>query len=139
MKTANQAQSAWTGSSGRASTNYQAGVAGYNGDWAGATTAQQGVMVNNWTQAVNSGAWSRGVQAVGTAGWKAATQAKEQNYLTGFNAGANAYGVAIGKIMNFLGSAVPALPPRGDINQNLQRSNALALALHAQRGNLGAH
>jgi hypothetical protein len=138
VKTAQQAQQAWTGSSGRASTNFQAGVAAYNGDWAGATTAQQAAMVNNWTQAVNNGSWAQGVNATGTAGWKSATQAKEQNYLTGFNAGANAYGIASGKIMNYLQSAVPALPPRGDINQNLQRSNALALALHSQRGNLGA-
>lgn len=138
MKSTQQAQQAWTGSAGRASTNFQAGVAGYTGDWAGATTAQQAAMVNNWTQSINNGTWAQGVNAVGTAGWKSATQAKEQNYLTGFNAGANAYGVAIGKIMNYLASAVPALPPRGDINQNLQRSNALALALHSQRGNLGA-
>ena len=138
MKTAQQAAQAWTGSSGRASTNYQAGVAAYNGDWAGATTAQQATMQANWLASLANGTWAREVQAVGMAGWKAATQAKEQNYLTGFNAGANAYAAASQKIMNYLATAVPALPPRGDINQNLQRSNALALALHSQRGTLGA-
>jgi hypothetical protein len=138
VKTAQQAAQAWTGSSGRASTNYQAGVAGYSGDWASATTQQQAVMQQNWLASLANGSWANGVQSVGTAGWKAATQAKEQNYLTGFNAGSAAFQTSITKIMNYLATAVPALPPRGDINQNLQRSNALALALHSQRGSLGA-
>ena len=137
MKTAQQAAAAWAASAGRAATSYSEGVQGYSGDWAGATTRQQSVMVNNWTQAVSSGRWSQGVNSTGTAGWKSATVAKTTNYTTGFQAGAQKQSVAIGKIMNFLGSAVPALPPRGDINANLARSNALALALHQQKGNLG--
>ena len=138
MKTAATAAANWSASAGRAATNYSEGVQQYSGDWAGATTRQQAVMTTNWTQAVSSGRWANGVNSVGTAGWKSATQAKTANYTTGFAAGAQKQSVAIGKIMNFLGSAVPALPPRGDINANLARSNALALALHAQKGNLGA-
>ena len=138
MKTAQQAAANWAGSAGRAATNYSEGVNGYSGDWAGATTRQQATMVTNWTQAISSGRWANGVNATGTAGWKSATTAKTSNYTTGFQAGAQKQSVAIGKIMNFLGSAVPALPPRGDINANLARANALALALHQQKGNLGA-
>lgn len=138
MKTAAQAAANWSGSAGRAATNYTEGVNNYSGDWAGATTRQQSAMVTNWTQAVSSGRWANGVNSTGTSGWKQATQAKTTNYTTGFQAGAQKQQVAIGKIMNFLGSAVPALPPRGDINANLARSNALALALHQQKGNLGA-
>ena len=138
MKTASQAATNWTGASGRATTAFAEGVQAYSGDWAGATVAQQAVMVTNWQQAIANGSWSRGVQSIGTAGWKAATQAKQTNYTTGYSAGGQNFQVAIGKIMNFLSSAVQALPPRGDINQNLQRANALALALHAQKGNLGA-
>ena len=138
MKTAQQAAAAWAGSAGRAATNYSEGVNSYSGDWAGATTRQQSVMVTNWTQAVSSGLWAQGVNNTGTSGWKSATVAKTTNYTTGFQAGAQKQATSIGKIMNFLQSAVPALPPRGDINQNLARSNALALALHAQKGTLGA-
>lgn len=138
MKTAQQAAAAWAGSAGRAATNYGEGVSSYSGDWAGATTRQQAVMQTNWQQAVSSGRWANGVNATGTQGWKSATQAKTANYTTGFSAGAAKQAVAIGKIINFLGSAVPALPPRGDINANLQRANALALALHQQKGSLGA-
>ena len=70
MKTAQQAAANWSGSAGRAATSYQQGVEGYNGDWAGATVAQQAVLVANFNQAVNSGLWSQGVQQKGTAGWK---------------------------------------------------------------------
>jgi len=37
-----------------------------------------------------------------------------------------------------MANAVAALPPRGDINANLNRSAALAMALHNQRGNFKA-
>src|SRR5262249_61352668 len=87
MKTAQQAAANWSGSAGRAATSYQQGVESYNGDWAGATVAQQAVLVANFNQAVNSGLWSQGVQAKGTAGWKADTVAKLANYSTGFTAG----------------------------------------------------
>lgn len=138
MKTAQQAAANWAASAGRASTNYSEGVNNFSGDWAGATTRQQATMVNNWTQAVSSGRWAQGVTNTGTNGWKSATQAKTTNYTTGFQAGAQKQAAAAAKIMSFLGSAVPALPPRGDINANLARANALALALHQQKGNLGA-
>lgn len=138
MKSAQQAASAWAQSAGRAATNYGEGVANYSGDWAGSTVRQQSVMQTNWQQAVSSGRWAQGVQATGTNGWKSATQSKTSNYTTGFSAGASNQAAAIAKIMQFMGSAVPSLPPRGDINQNLQRANALALALHGQKGNLGA-
>lgn len=138
MKTAAQGSAAWVGSAGRAATAYDAGVQGYNGDWAGATTRQQATMVTNWTQAIASGRWAAGVNNTGTNGWKSATTSKLTNYSTGFQAGAQNQAVAMGKIISFLQNAVPALPPRGDINANLQRSNALALALHAQKGNLGS-
>jgi hypothetical protein len=138
VKTAQQAAQNWLASAGRAGTAWTDGVNAYTGDWAGATVAQQAAMTTNWTQAVSSGRWAAGVQSVGTAGWKQATQSKSANYTTGYQAGAQKQATAIQKIMSFLGSAVPALPPRGDINMNLQRSAQLALALHAQKGNLGA-
>ena len=73
MKTAQQAAQAWASSAGTAATNWVTGVQGYTGDWAGATTRQQAVMQTNWQQSVSSGQWARGVQAVGTGGWKSAT------------------------------------------------------------------
>lgn len=124
----------WTGSSGKATTNYQAGVEAYNGDWAGATTAQQATMQANWLASVNNGTWANGVQNKGTNGWKSDTVAKMANYGVGFTAGASAYSAAASKLQPFMQNAVNSLPPRGDINANLQRSAALALALHNAKG-----
>jgi hypothetical protein len=138
VKTAQQAQTNWTGSAGRAATDYAAGVNNYSGDWAGATTRQQAALLANFNTAISSGKWANSVNAVGTAGWKAKTQAKVQNYSTGFAAGSNDYGIAIGKIMNALGTIVPNLPARGTYEQNKTRSTSLMDALHALNGQLGA-
>ena len=138
MKTAQQAATNWAASAGRAQTQWQQGVEGYNGDWAGATVSQQGAMLTNLTQAVNSGKWSRGVQAVGTAGWKSKTVSKAANFGVGFTAGAQAQAASAAKIMNALQSIVPSLPPRGTFEQNKIRSTSLMDQLHALNGQLGA-
>ena len=124
----------WTASSGRATTNYQQGVEAYNGDWAGATTSQQAVMQQNWLASLANGSWAQGVANKGTSGWKADTVAKMANYGVGFQAGSAAYGAAAAKLQPFIANAVASLPPRGDINANLQRSAQLAMALHNARG-----
>jgi|SRR5579863_6117710 len=136
MKTAAQAAQNWTGSQPRAVTAYTAGVQAYNGDWAGATVRQQGVMQTNWIASLST--WAQHVQAVGTNGWKTATADKSANYSTGFSAGANNYATAAAKVLNALQTGVASLQPRGDINANLQRANALALYMHGLRGQLGA-
>lgn len=138
MKSAQQAAANWIGSAGRAATDYQQGVESYTGDWAGATTRQQSVMQNNWTQAVTSGRWAQGVQNTGTNGWKSATVAKISNYSTGFQAGASRQAAAIAKIISAEQNIVGSLPPRGDYNQNKARATAVMDGLHALKGTLGA-
>jgi len=138
VKPASTWSSNWSGSAGRATTNYTQGVEAYNGDWAGATTAQQAVMQQNWLQSLANGTWANGVNAKGTSGWKQDTVAKQANYGVGFQAGANRYAASAAKLQPFLANAVPALPPRGDINANLNRSAALAMALHNARGQFKA-
>lgn len=128
----------WSGSQARAQTAFQQGVEGYNGDWAGATTAQQGAMTTNWNQSINNGTWANGVRAVGTNGWKSKTVARISNYGTGFSAGAADYNAAAQKIYNALTTIVPSLPPRGTFEQNKLRSTSLMDQLHALRGTLGA-
>jgi len=138
MKTAQQAAANWQASQGRAATAYQEGVQAFTGDWAGATVAQESAMLTGVTQAVTSGRWRSGVQAVGTGGWKAATVAKISNYSTGFSAGASAQAASAQKIMSALANIVPNLPARGTYEQNKIRATTLMDALHAQRGQLGA-
>jgi hypothetical protein len=94
--------------------------------------------LQNFNDAVNSGRWAQGVTRRGTGYWKSQTEAKKANYGTGFAAGANAYASAATKLMPAIQNIVNSLPARGDINQNIDRVRALALALHAQKGQLGA-
>ncbi len=138
MKTPQQAAEAWVQSAGRAATNWSTGVQSYNGDWSGATVAQQSVMQTNWQQSVSSGRWAAGVQNVGTSGWKSATTAKAANFSVGFQAGASRQAAAIAKIIAAEQQIVNSLPPRGDFNANVQRSVAVQTALHALKGQLGA-
>jgi hypothetical protein len=138
VKTAAQAAANWAGSQGRASAAYSAGVQAYSGDWSGATVAQESVLLSNVTQAITSGRWRAGVQAVGTSGWKAATVAKEASYSLGFSTGAQKQAASIQKIMAALANIVPNLPSRGTYEQNKIRATTLMDALHAQRGQLGA-
>ncbi len=138
MKTAAQGSANWSASAGRATTAYSQGVQSFTGDWAGRTTSQQAALVQGFNEAVSSGRWAQGVQATGTAGWKQATEAKSANYGVGFNAGAQKQAAAMQKIMGALGNIVGSLPPRGDFNQNVQRSVQVQTQLHALRGQLGA-
>jgi len=138
VKTAQQAAANWTGSAGRAQQNFVQGVQNYNGDWAGATIAQEQVMVANFQQAIAAGAFRAGVSAVGTTGWKSATEAKAANYGVGFQAGAQNFTTAIGKIVNAESNIVPNLPPRGTYAQNVQRATTFMDAMHALKGQLGA-
>ena len=138
MKSAAQAAQNWTNSAGRAATAFQEGVQSTTKDQAALAVAQQAQLLSGFTQAVTSGRWAAGVQRRGTAYWKSQTIAKAGNYSTGFTAGSSNFQSAIGKIIQAEAGIVSALPPRGDINQNLQRANAFALAMHSQKGNLGA-
>lgn len=135
VKPASQWATNWTNSAGTAQANYVAGVQATTANWAGNLLAQKATMVSNWQAAVNSPNYDNAVNQVGNTGWKTATENKSANYGVGFQAGSQKYASAAAKLQPFMASAVAALPPRGNISQNLQRSNALAMALHAQRGN----
>jgi hypothetical protein len=138
VKTAAQAAANWIGSAGRAQTDWATGVQGYSGDWAGATTRQQAVMLQNVTQAITNGTWAAGVTRVGTAGWKSRTVDKAPNYAQGFQAGASRQASAIAKILQAEASIVGSLPPRGTYDQNKLRATAVMDSLHALKGTLGA-
>lgn len=138
MKTAQQAAQNWQNAAGRATTDYVAGVQNTSKDQAALAVAQQAALLNNFTQAVNSGRWAAGVQRRGTAYWKSQTEKKSVNYSAGYTAGAPNYTAAAAKVMAAIAQGVANLPPRGDINQNLQRVQSLDLYLHSLKGQLGA-
>jgi hypothetical protein len=138
VKSAQQAQQNWTGAAARATPNFVAGVQGTQKDQAALAVAQQAALLQNFTQSVLDGRWAAGVTRRGTAYWKQQTEAKSSNYNQGYTAGGSNYGAAAAKFMPAIAQGVASLPPRGDINQNLQRSNSLALYLHGLKGQLGA-
>lgn len=138
MKTTQQAASNWSGAGSRATPNFVAGVQATQKDQAALAVAQQATLLQNFTQAVQSGRWAAGVTRRGTAYWKQQTEAKSTNYQQGYTAGANNYAAAAAKFMPAIAQGVASLPPRGDINANLQRSNSLALYMHGLKGQLGA-
>ncbi len=138
MKTAAQAAANWAASAGRAQTDWSAGVQGYSGDWAGATTRQQSVLLTNVTNAISNGSWAAGINRRGTQGWKQATLDKAANFATGFQAGATRQASAIAKIISAEAQIVASLPPRGTYDQNKLRATAVMDSLHALKGSLGA-
>lgn len=138
MKTAQQAQTNWTGASSRASTAWNDGIQATTKDQAALAAAAQPRWLAGVQDAAANNRFANGVTRRGTPYWKSQSQAKAGNYTTGYAAGANNFGSAIGKILNAEANIVSSLPARGDINANLQRSAQFALALHALKGTLKA-
>ena len=138
MKTAAQANARWKTNTAGATQTWQDGVQGYTGDWAGATTSQQGALLTNVTAAITNGTWAAGVNRVGTGGWKSRTVAKAPNFGVGVAAAGDRQLSAITKILNAEANIVGSLPPRGTFQENVNRSVQVQTQLHALKGQLGA-
>jgi hypothetical protein len=138
VKTAAQAAANWQGSSGRATTDYVSGVQNTTKDQAALAVAAGSRYIQGVQDAYSSGRWAAGIQRGGTAYWKQQTEKKSVNYGAGYAAGVGNYTAAAAKVMAAIAQGVANLPPRGDINQNLQRSASLATYLHGLKGQLGA-
>jgi transcription elongation factor len=138
VRTAQQMRDAWVQSSGKATTNYNEGVQSTQKDQAQLAVNAIPRMVAGFNAAANEGRIAAGLTRGGTPYWKARTQAKSPNYSAGFAAGGDNFGAAAQKLIPALQNGVAQLPPRGDIEQNIQRSRALALYLHSLKGTLGA-
>ena len=138
MKTAAQASQNYGASAGRAQSSWVAGIEGTTKDQANLAVAAEARLVQGFNEAVANGRWRSGVLARGTGYWKSQSVAKAASYGLGVTQGQNNYAAAASKFMPAIANIVQSLPARGDINQNIERVRALALALHAQKGQLGA-
>jgi hypothetical protein len=138
VKTAQQAQTNYTNSSGRAQTDWLAGINTTTKDQAALTVAAGARYIQGVQDAYSSGRWAAGVSRRGTPYWKSQSEKKQAAYGAGITNGAANYGLAAQKVMAAIAQGVANLPPRGDINQNLQRSASLATYLHGLKGQLGA-
>lgn len=138
MKSVQQATTNYTGSAGRAQTDWLAGIQSTSKDQAALAVAAIPRMVQGFNQAAANGTIAAGINRGGTAYWRQQAEKKAANYSTGIAAGQNNYAAAAAKFMPAIANGVASLPARGDINANLQRSAALALYLHGLKGTLGA-
>jgi len=138
VKTAQQAQSNWSGASSRAGSAWTQGIQATQKDQAQLAAAAQPRWLAGVQDAAANNRFANGVLRRGTPYWKSQSEAKSQNYITGYTAGATNFGSSIQKLMADMPNLVSALPARGDINANLQRSAQLALALHARKGSYKA-
>ena len=138
MKTAAQALARWQAQAGAAAQAWNEGIQSSQKDQAALAAAAQPRYLAGVQDAVANNRFANGVTRRGTGYWKSQSTKKSANYSVGYTAGADNFSSAIGKVINAEANLVSALPPRGDINQNLQRSQQMALGLHALKGQLGA-
>lgn len=75
--------------------------------------------------------WASRTGAVTLAQWKAAAIAKGPSRLaTGAQAGAAKYAQQIARVLEAEKSIISSLPPRGTVEQNIERSRQFQLAMH---------
>lgn len=91
--------------------------------------AQQGRYVAGVTQ--NAGKWASRVSSVSLATWKQVSVDKGASRLAGgASAGMAKYQARIAAVLDAERSIISGLPPRGTVEQNVQRSSQFQLAMH---------
>lgn len=134
----------WKAGVGAAGSKYTQGVQ-QSADWASAATAPAAVNARNQglQRAMANGSIERGIQNVGTAGWRASTLAKSGNWQVGVNSPVAAQRAQAGaqRLYGMLTNADAAIAnmPRGGFNENVQRLTTYITSMHsdaqAQKGN----
>lgn len=77
------------------------------------------------------GKWAANTQAVSLGQWKAITVQKGQGRLaSGAEAGKAKYAQKIAAVLQAEASIINSLPPRGTVEQNIQRSAAFQMQMH---------
>lgn len=134
-ESAQQAAQKWAANYAASGPAIQAGVAQPRQDPTAAAIAQQTTLVQNFNQAVTSGAWANGLRKAGLAGWQTGMTKKTiPSLATRAQAGADHYQAFRSQWNAFLDSTLANLPARGTYEQNMQRARAMADAEHGQRG-----
>jgi len=136
-KTLQQTVDNWSNSAATAQQDYVTGVQNTTVDVVGRAIANGAVAAANYAQAITSGRWAAKLSAVGTQGWKSATQAKANNYGTGIAAGKTKYQTAMQTWLPIIDNAAQTVNnmPSGTLAASLARANAFATALYnAKRG-----
>jgi len=136
-KTVQQVVDKWAANAGGAQQAFTQGVEGTTVDVAARAIAQQGVLLQNFSEAVTSGRWARGLtESGGTQNWKTKTVAKAANYGTGINAGKGKFQSAMTKLLPYIqqGQATIASMPKGSIAASKARAVAWIDYMAAGKG-----
>lgn len=81
----------------------------------------------------NGQKWASRVSGISLAQWKSQAVAKGQGRLaTGAQSGMAKYQARIQQVLDAEKSIIAGLPPRGTVEQNIQRSSAFQLQMHQQ-------
>lgn len=124
----------WAAKFGGSADRYRQGIARVQGNPAQKAIAAQDRCLQNFTEAITSGRWANGLSKVTEAAWKQAATEK------GAPALATAARVAQEKVARaeatmgpLRDSIVSSLPPRGGIEENLERARQMAMKMHEAR------
>lgn len=124
----------WAQRFGGSAEKYKQGIQRVQGNPAQKAIAAQDRLLANFTAAVQDGKWAAGLSKVTEAGWKQACAEK------GAPALATSARIAQEKVARaeaamgpIRDSIVNALPPRGTIEENLQRAYQMAMQMHNAR------
>lgn len=129
-------------SAAQAAANWQAGFGAAGQKWAdgiNSVTVAPGTLaaaaMPRYLAGVQSNAqkWASRTASVSLNEWKTQAVAKGQSRLTsGAQAGMAKYQARIAAVLDAEKQIIAGLPPRGTVEQNIQRSSAFQLAMHQQ-------
>lgn len=129
MPSAADAAAKWSQNFGAAGAAWASGIESVTVAPGQAAAAAQDRYLSGVNSNVNK--WASRVAAVPLATWKQVAVQKGQGRLaSGAQAGLAKYTAAIQKVLDAEKSIVSGLPPRGTVEQNIQRSSAFQLAMH---------
>jgi hypothetical protein len=129
---ANTAAQRWVQGAAQGQQRFVEGVQNTTKDPMALAAAQQNKLLANFTQAVTSGRYARGLARVGKAGWQAATVAKAANYSVGIAAGAAKYEQSIGPVLAQISSLQGQIAgmPSATFQDSINRMIAFSTGLH---------
>lgn len=130
----NQLAAKWAAAMGRSEKAIQDGVDAVTVNPAEQAIAQKDTMLANYTDSVQSGRWENSMRKVRLPDWKAAMKEKgAKNAVAGAKMGQLKVERAEAEIAPIRDSIVNSLPPRGTIEQNLERAREMAMRMHEAR------
>ena len=124
----------WVKRASVATEDYRSGVQDPRKDWAEAAIAARDAYKQGVTQALQRGAWERGVSTAGSAHWaRRAAEIGADRFAQGVAASQARYAEKVKPYLDTIERMT--LPPRGPKGdpRNIQRVAAIAKALHDQK------